>query len=68
MSVARPYSLGALVARPFSLGGQAAAGVAVDAPMAPGMIHGFFGMFEMVPAAQGWIDHGGGNLASAFAA
>ena len=46
----------------------AAAGVAVDAPMAPGMIHGFFGMFEMVPAAQDWINHGGGNLASAFAA
>ena len=46
----------------------AAAGVTVDAPMAPGMIHGFFGMFEMVPAAQGWIDHGGGNLAAAFAA
>jgi hypothetical protein len=32
------------------------------------MIHGFFGMFEMVPAAQDWINHGGGNLASAFAA
>ena len=43
------------------------AGVVVDAPMAPGMIHGFFSMFEMIPAAQGWIDHAGGNLAGAFA-
>lgn len=43
------------------------AGVTVDAPMAPGMIHGFFSMFEMIPAAQGWIDHAGGNLAGSFA-
>lgn len=43
------------------------AGVPVDSPMAPGMIHGFFSMFEMIPAAQGWIDHGGTNLARAFA-
>ena len=45
-----------------------AAGVAVDAPLAPGMIHGFFAMFEIAPAAQGWIDHAGTNLAAAFAA
>ena len=45
-----------------------AAGVAVDAPLAPGMIHGFFAMFEIAPAAQGWIDHAGANLAAAFAA
>jgi acetyl esterase len=45
----------------------AEAGVAVDAPMAPGMIHGFFSMFEMIPAAQGWIDHAGANVAAAFA-
>jgi acetyl esterase len=45
-----------------------AAGVAVDAPLAPGMIHGFFAMFEIAPAAQGWVDHAGANLAAAFAA
>lgn len=46
----------------------AAAGVTVDAPLAPGMIHGFFSMFEMIPAAQTWIDHAGANLSAAFAA
>ncbi|MFZ4687746.1 MAG: alpha/beta hydrolase [Polymorphobacter sp.] len=45
----------------------AEAGVAVDAPLAPGMIHGFFSMAEMIPAAQGWIDHAGANLAAALA-
>jgi acetyl esterase len=45
----------------------AAAGVKVDAPLAPGMIHGFFSMFEMIPTAQRWIDHAGANLAAAFA-
>jgi acetyl esterase len=44
----------------------AAAGVVVDAQQAPGMIHGFFGMFEMVPAAQKWVDLAGANIAHAF--
>jgi acetyl esterase len=44
-----------------------AAGVAVDAACAPGMIHGFFGMFEMVPDAMPWIERAGTNLARSFA-
>ncbi len=44
-----------------------AAGVAVDAATAPGMIHGFFSMFEMVPDANLWIDRAGANLAKALA-
>jgi acetyl esterase len=43
-----------------------AAGVAVDAAVAPGMIHGFFSMFEVVPDANPWIDRAGANLAKAF--
>ncbi len=39
-----------------------AAGVAVDAATAPGMIHGFFSMFEAVPDAWHWIEHGASNL------
>ena len=39
-----------------------AAGVAVDAAVAPGMIHGFFSMFELVPDANVWIDRAGANL------
>lgn len=45
----------------------AAAGVPVDAVCAPGMIHGFFGMFEMVPDAMPWIERAGTNLARSFA-
>lgn len=45
----------------------AAAGVAVDAAIAPGMIHGFFSMSEMVPDADAWIDRAGKNLAAALA-
>jgi acetyl esterase len=44
-----------------------AAGVAVDAAVAPGMIHGFFSMSEMIPDANIWIDRAGANLAKAFA-
>jgi acetyl esterase len=44
-----------------------AAGVAVDAATAPGMIHGFFSMFEIVPDAHPWIDRAGANLKVAFA-
>ncbi len=40
-----------------------AAGVAVDAATAPGMIHGFFSLFEMAPDAHEWIDRAGANLA-----
>ena len=42
------------------------AGVAVDAAVAPGMIHGFFSMFQAVPDAQPWIDRAGTNLAHAL--
>lgn len=42
------------------------AGVAVDAAIAPGMIHGFFSMFQVVPDALPWIEHGGANLAHAL--
>jgi acetyl esterase len=44
-----------------------AAGVAVDAACAPGMIHGFFSMFSMVPDAMPWIERAGANLAKSFA-
>jgi acetyl esterase len=44
-----------------------AAGVAVDAAIAPGMIHGFFSMFEAAPEAWIWIDRGAANLRKAFA-
>lgn len=40
----------------------ASAGVAVDAAIAPGMVHGFFSMFEPVPDAWEWIDRGAANL------
>jgi acetyl esterase len=39
-----------------------AAGVTVDAATAPGMIHGFFSMFEAVPDTWEWIDRGAANL------
>lgn len=44
-----------------------AAGVATDAAIAPGMIHGFFSMFEAVPDAWEWIDRGAVNLKKALA-
>jgi acetyl esterase len=43
------------------------AGVAVDWACAPGMIHGFFGMFQIVPDAWEWIDRGAANIKKAFA-
>jgi acetyl esterase len=44
-----------------------AAGIAVDAACAPGMIHGFFSMFEFVPDANPWIERAGANLSKALA-
>jgi acetyl esterase len=44
-----------------------AAGVAVDAATAPGMVHGFFSMFEAVPDAWEWIERGSLNLKKAMA-
>ncbi len=44
-----------------------AAGVSVDAAIAPGMIHGFFSMFELVPDAQPWIARAGAQLRAALA-
>jgi acetyl esterase len=44
-----------------------AAGVSVDAAVAPGMIHGFFSMFEAVPDAWTWIERGSANLGQALA-
>lgn len=43
------------------------AGVPVDAAIAPGMIHGFFSMFQAVPDAMPWIERAGANLARALA-
>lgn len=40
----------------------AAAGIVVDNATAPGMIHGFFSMFEAVPAAWEWIERSAANL------
>ena len=45
----------------------AEAGVRVDAATAPGMIHGFFSMFQAIPDALGWIERGGANLKAALA-
>lgn len=45
----------------------AEAGVAVEAEIAPGMIHGFFSMFEAVPDAMPYIDRAGARLKAAFA-
>lgn len=45
----------------------AEAGVSVDAAIAPGMIHGFFSMFQPIPDALEWIDRAGANLARALA-
>lgn len=38
----------------------------VDAAIAPGMIHGFFSMFEAVPDAAEWINRAGLNLSNAL--
>jgi len=43
-----------------------AAGVAIEAEIASGMIHGFFSMFEVVPDALIWIDKAGNRLKAAF--
>lgn len=43
-----------------------AAGNAVHSTVAPGMIHGFFSMFEAVPDALPYIDDAGARLKAAF--
>jgi acetyl esterase len=43
-----------------------AAGVPTDYHCAPGMIHGFFNMFQIVPDAVPWIEKAGANLAKDF--
>lgn len=43
------------------------AGVEVDAAVAPGMIHGFFSMFDAVPDAWIWIERAGTRLKAALA-
>jgi len=45
----------------------AEAGIAVDAAVAPGMVHGFFSMFQIVPDAMPWIERAGANLKRDFA-
>lgn len=45
----------------------AADGVPVEAEVAPGMIHGFFGMFEAVPDVWPWIGRAGQALRRALA-
>lgn len=44
----------------------AESGVSVQSHMAPGMIHGFFSMFQAVPDAQIWIDRAGDSLRAAL--
>lgn len=44
-----------------------AAGVATNAAVAPGMIHGFFSFFEAVPDALPWIDKAGVALGQSLA-
>lgn len=46
----------------------AAAGTPVECMTAPGMIHGFFSMFEAVPDALVWIERAGARLKAALAA
>jgi acetyl esterase len=46
----------------------AAAGVDVDAMCAPGMIHGFFSLYQAIPDAMTWIERAGDNLARSFRA
>jgi len=45
----------------------ASAGVAVETEEAPGMIHGFFSMFEAVPEAMPYIERAGARLRAALA-
>ena len=45
----------------------AAAGVPVEAEIAPGMIHGFFSMFEPIPDAMPFITRAGERLKEALA-
>lgn len=45
-----------------------AAGVPVETELAPGMIHGFFSMFEAVPDAMPYVERAGARLKAAFAA
>jgi acetyl esterase len=45
----------------------AQAGVVVEAKDAPGMIHGFFSMFEAIPDAYPWVAYAGAQLKQAFA-
>jgi acetyl esterase len=45
----------------------AEAGVQVEAATAPGMIHGFFSMYEAVPDAWAWIERAGARLKEALA-
>lgn len=45
----------------------AEAGIATDHHVAPGMIHGFFGMAAAVPDAGHWVRLAGANLARALA-
>lgn len=45
----------------------AEAGVPVEAEIAPGMIHGFFSMFEPIPDAMPFIARAGARLKAAFA-
>lgn len=45
-----------------------AAGITVDAAVAPGMVHGFFSMFQLIPDALPWIDRAGANLKRDLAA
>lgn len=44
----------------------AESGVETDAAVAPGMVHGFFSMFEAVPDALPWVERAGRNLAKAL--
>lgn len=48
-------------------GRLAEAGVPVEAEIAPGMIHGFFSMFEPIPDAMPFIARAGARLKAAFA-
>ncbi len=43
-----------------------AAGVSVDADCAPGMIHGFFSLFQFIPDALPWMERAGANLRRGF--
>ena len=42
------------------------AGCDVDSMCAPGMIHGFFSLYQAIPDAMQWIQRAGDNLAESF--